>query len=83
MIGNKIDSRSLRQEIKGINDFENLNDKTLLELLWKLKLVDKAKKDRLINSCLDLRNKCGHPGKYKPKGQTIKAFVEDIIEMLY
>lgn len=71
------------KEIKGINDFENLNDKTLLDLACRLKLVDKARKDRLINSCLDLRNKCGHPGKYKPKGQTIKAFVEDIIGMLY
>ncbi|MBC7749326.1 MAG: hypothetical protein H7Z76_12255, partial [Methylotenera sp.] len=52
-------------------------------LACKLKQIDKTTKEELKNTCLDLRNKCGHPGKYKPKGQKIKAFVEDIIGMLY
>ncbi|SDG95176.1 Site-specific recombinase XerD [Flavobacterium omnivorum] len=71
------------KEIKVIDDFGYIKDEYLLELACKLKLLDKTKKEELKNTCLDLRNKCGHPGKYKPKGQKIKAFVEDIIGMLY
>jgi site-specific recombinase XerD len=71
------------KEIKVIDDFGYIKDEYLLELACRLKLLDKTKKEELKNTCLDLRNKCGHPGKYKPKGQKIKAFVEDIIGMLY
>lgn len=71
------------KEIKVIEDFGYVNDKFLLELACNIKVLDKTKKEELKNTCLDLRNKCGHPGNYKPKGQKIKAFVEDIIGMLY
>lgn len=71
------------KDIKVIDDFGYIKDEYLLELACKLKLIDKTTKEELKNTCLDLRNKCGHPGKYKPKGQKIKAFVEDIIEILY
>jgi len=71
------------KDIKVIDDFGYIKDEYLLELACKLKQIDKTTKEELKNTCLDLRNKCGHPGKYKPKGQKIKAFVEDIIGMLY
>jgi site-specific recombinase XerD len=71
------------KDIKVVDDFGYIKDEYLLELACKLKLLDKTKKEELKNTCLDLRNKCGHPGKYKPKGQKIKAFVEDVIGMLY
>jgi site-specific recombinase XerD len=71
------------KEIKVIEDFGYIKDEYLLELACRLKVLDKTKKEELKNTCLDLRNKCGHPGNYKPKGQKIKAFVEDIIGMLY
>jgi site-specific recombinase XerD len=71
------------KDIKVIDDFGYIKDEYLLELACKLKLIDKTTKEELKNNCLDLRNKCGHPGKYKPKGQKIKAFVEDIIGILY
>ena len=71
------------KDIKVIDDFGYIKDEYLLELARKLKLIDKTTKEELKNTCLDLRNKCGHPGKYKPKGQKIKAFVEDIIGILY
>lgn len=71
------------KEIKVIDDFGYVKDEYLLELACRLKLIDKTSKEELKNTCLSLRNKCGHPGKYKPKGQKIKAFIEDIIGILY
>lgn len=71
------------KDIKVIEDFEYIKDEYLLELACRLKKIDKTIKEELKNTCLDLRNKCGHPGNYKPKAQKIKSFVEDIIGMLY
>lgn len=69
--------------IKVIDDFGYIKDEYLLEMACRIKVIDKTKKEILKKDCLDLRNKCGHPGKYKPKSIKIKAFVEDIIGMLY
>ena len=71
------------KQIKVIDDFEYIKDEYLLDLACNLKVFDKTIKGVLKNSCLDLRNKCGHPGRYKPKQQKIKGFVEDIIGTLY
>lgn len=71
------------KDIKVIDDFEYIKDEFLLDLACNIKVIDKTIKEELKNTCLDLRNKCGHPGRYKPKTQKIKAFVEDIIQMLY
>lgn len=71
------------KEIKVIADFEYIKDEFLLDLACNIKVLDKTTKEELKNTCLDLRNKCSHPGNYKPKGQKIKAYVEDIIGMLY
>jgi site-specific recombinase XerD len=71
------------KRITVLEDFEYIKDSNLLDLACRLRIIDKHKKDELKNTCLDLRNKCGHPGNYKPKEQKIKAFVEDIIGMLY
>lgn len=71
------------KDIKVIDDFEYIKDEFLLDLACNIKVLDKTIKEELKNTCLDLRNKCSHPGNYKPKGQKIKAYVEDIIGMLY
>jgi len=71
------------KEIRVFDDFEFIKDSILIELACRLKIIDKYKKEELKNNCLGLRNKCGHPSRYKPKGQKIKSFVEDIIEILY
>lgn len=71
------------KEVKVIEDFEFIKDEYLLTLACNLKVFDKTVKEELKNTCLDLRNKCSHPGNYKPKGQKIKAYVEDLISMLY
>lgn len=71
------------KQIKVIDDFEYIKDEYLLDLACNLKIYDKTIKGILKNNCLDLRNKCGHPGRYKPKQLKIKGFVEDIIGTLY
>ena len=74
---------SKAKDIKVIEDFEYIKDEFLLDLACNIKVLDKTIKEELKNTCLDLRNKCSHPGSYRPKGQKIKAYVEDIIGMLY
>lgn len=71
------------KDIKVIEDFEYIKDEFLLDVACNVKVFDKTIKEELKNTCLDLRNRCSHPGSYKPKGQKIKAYVEDIIGMLY
>jgi hypothetical protein len=71
------------KDIKVVEDFEYIKDEFLLDLACNIKVMDKTIKEELKNTCLDLRNRCSHPGNYKPKAQKIKAFVEDIIGMLY
>ncbi len=71
------------KDIKVLEDFEYIKDEFLLDLACNIKVLDKTTKEELKNTCLDLRNRCSHPGNYKPKAQKIKAYVEDIIGMLY
>lgn len=71
------------KKIKDINSFEFIKDETTLHLSQKVGVYDKFEKNELINSCLGLRNKCGHPSNYKPEIQKVKAFVEDILNLVY
>jgi len=71
------------KDIRVLEDFEYIKDEFLLDLACNIKVLDKTTKEELKNTCLDLRNRCSHPGNYKPKAQKIKAYVEDIIGMLY
>ena len=71
------------KEIKVFDDFEFIKDLTLMEVACWLKNIYKYKKEEWKNNCRGLRIKCGHPSRYNPKGQKIKSFVEDIIEILY
>lgn len=71
------------KEIKNVDSFQFIKDETTLHLSQRVGLYDKFEKNELINSCLGLRNKCGHPSNYKPEIQKAKAFVEDILNMIY
>jgi site-specific recombinase XerD len=71
------------KEIKNIDSFQFVKDEKIIQLSQRIGLFDKFEKNILIENCLSLRNKCGHPSNYKPKTQKVKAFVEDIINMIY
>lgn len=67
---------------KRIDDFSYVNDRTTLEVCRELGELDKNEKGILIE-CLDLRNKCGHPGKYKPQPFRVSAFIEDLVSIVF
>lgn len=71
------------KEIKIIDDFAFVKDDFTIQLSNRLGLYDKNQKNELINSCLGLRNKCGHPSKYNPMPNKVKAFIEDMISMVF
>ena len=60
-----------------------MKDDFTIQLSNRLGLYDKNQKNELINSCLGLRNKCGHPSRYNPKPNKVKAFIEDMISMVF
>lgn len=71
------------KEIKSIDDFQFIKDEYTIELSQKLGFYDKNEKSELINSCLGLRNKCGHPNNYKPDEKKVAAYIEDVINLIY
>ncbi len=71
------------RKIKNIDSFEYIKDETTLMLSERLGIYGKFEKNELTNTCLGLRNKCGHPSTYKPEIFKVKAFVEDILNMVY
>jgi len=70
------------KEIKKIEDFSYIKDSLLLKAAQELAEFDKGEKDAL-EDCLDLRNKCGHPGNYRPKSLKVASFMEEIITIVF
>ncbi|MCB0539848.1 MAG: phage integrase N-terminal SAM-like domain-containing protein [Bacteroidetes bacterium] len=70
------------KEIKKIEDFSYIQDALLLKAAQELGEIDKGEKDAL-EDCLDTRNKCGHPGKYKPKALKAASFMEELITIVF
>jgi len=71
------------KQIKKIEDFEHLTDKTTIIVSCNIGVFTKFQKDILIDSCLSLRNKCGHPSDYSPEEFAVKAFIENIIKIVF
>lgn len=70
------------KQIKKMDDFAYIKDSTLLLTAQELGEIDKGEKDSL-EDCLDLRNKCGHPGNYKPKSLKASSFMEELINIIF
>jgi hypothetical protein len=47
-----------------------------------MEIYDKSQKRRL-NEALDLRNDCGHPGKYRPGEKKVASVVEDVLATVW
>lgn len=69
------------KRIKSISDFETLKDKTTLEIALRTGVISKHEKSELEKH-LDLRNYCGHPSDYYPDDNKVKAYLEDIINII-
>jgi len=76
----KHDSKA--REISRIDNFAYIKDKTTLLAALDLGILDKNEKG-ILEEALNLRNKCGHPGKYKPGPKKVSSFIEDIVNILF
>jgi hypothetical protein len=47
-----------------------------------MRLLDKGEKDTLIDA-LNLRNRYGHPTKYRPGEAKVKSFIEDVLGIVF
>ena len=68
--------------VKKAADFSYIKDSTFLESCIDLGILDKGQKDTLIEG-LNLRNRCGHPTKYRPEVNRAKGFIEDIVGIVF
>lgn len=68
--------------VKTIDDFAHVKDATSLLAAKDLGILDKNEKD-ILTEALNLRNRCGHPGKYRPGVKKVSAFVEDIMSIVF
>lgn len=68
--------------INKVDDLVLVKESILLLALQELGLVDKNQRT-VLEDCLDLRNKCGHPGKYKIGEKKVSSFVEDLVGIVF
>lgn len=65
------------RKIKRIDDLSRIKESTLLLVAQDLGLFDKNERG-ILEDALNLRNKCGHPGKYRPGPKKVSSFIEDV-----
>jgi hypothetical protein len=68
--------------MKSIDDFAYVKDVTVLLAAKDLGILDKNEKDTLTEA-LNLRNRSGHPGKYRPGVKKVSAFIEDVTSIVF
>jgi hypothetical protein len=70
------------RRIKTVDDLEYLKESTLLLVAQDLGIYDKNEKG-ILSDALELRNKCGHPGKYTVGPKKVSAFIEDVVGVVF
>lgn len=73
---------SKAKEIKAVDDLQFIQESTLLLAARDLGIFDKGE-TQILEHCLDVRNKCGHPGKYKPGPKKLSSIIEDLISVVH
>lgn len=68
--------------IKKSDDLVLTKESTLLLVSQELGLFDKNQRS-VLEDCLNLRNRCGHPGKYKIGPKKVSSFLEDLVGVLF
>lgn len=64
------------------DDFCYIKDSTFLLVLQDLGILDKGQRETL-EEALRLRNRCGHPTKYRPGSAKVSSFIEDILGIAF
>lgn len=70
------------RKVSTIEHFAWIGDRTFLDATPDMGLLDKGEKDTLVDA-LNLRNRCGHPTKYKPREAKAKSFIEDVLGIVF
>ena len=65
-----------------MDDFAYVKDIVVLLAAKDLGILDKHEKDTL-EEALNLRNRCGHPGKYRPGIKKVSAALEDMASIAF
>lgn len=68
--------------IRKVDDFAYIKDSTLLLAAQEVGMFDKNERG-VLEDALDLRNRCGHPGKYKPGPKKVSSFIEDLVGTVF
>lgn len=68
--------------VKKVDDLVLIKESTLLLASQELGLFDKNQRS-VLEDCLNLRNKCGHPGKYKIGPKKVSSFIEDLVGIIF
>ncbi len=68
--------------ITKVDDFAWVRDKNLLLACGELGLLDKGERGTLEDA-LNLRNRCGHPTRYKPGVAKVASFIEDVVGIVW
>lgn len=68
--------------ISKVDDLVLIKESVLLLTTQELGLFDKNQRS-ILEECLNLRNKCGHPGKYKVGPKKVSSFVEDLVGVVF
>lgn len=76
----KHDSKA--RKIRKLDDLVYVKESVLLLAAQDLGLFDKNERSTLTDA-LNLRNKSGHPGKYKPGPKKVSSFIEDLVSILF
>lgn len=70
------------RDVSQVDHFAYIKDKTTLLAAQDLGIFDKAQKDTLEED-LNLRNRCDHPGNYKPGEKKVSSFIEDLVTIAF
>ncbi len=68
--------------IHKIDDLVLVKESVLLLSLQELGVVDKNERS-ILEECLNLRNRCGHPGKYKVGQKKVSSYIEDLVGIVF
>lgn len=68
--------------ISKADDLVLVKESVLLLVAQELGIFDKNQRG-ILEECLNLRNKCGHPGKYKLGQKKVSSFIEDLIGIVF
>ena len=70
------------RKVSKIEDFAYVKDSVALLVAQEVGVLDKGERQTL-EEALNLRNRCGHPTKYKPGEKKVASFIEDVASIIF